>query len=167
MAICCSSASFNLRFHHLSFFIADVIRVPIRIRHRHQRSLRRADADGENFQALLRRVFRRFERTFVVVLAVGEQHERLVMIFFLERRQRRVDGRRERRAALRNGIHVERLHALLKRRVVNRQRTFQKRVARERDQAEPIRAGALHQFQRGELRALEPVRRDVRREHGF
>ena len=44
-----------------------------------------------------------------------------------------------RRAALRNGIHVQRLHALLKRRVVNRQRAFQKRVARERHQAQPVR----------------------------
>ena len=46
------------------------------------------------FKPLLRRVLRRFERAFVVVLAVSEQHERLVIAFFLERRQRRIDGRR-------------------------------------------------------------------------
>jgi hypothetical protein len=103
----------------------------------------------------------------VVVLAVGEQHEHLVMVVFLERGQRGVDGRGDGRAALRNRIHVQRLHALLKRRVVNRQRTFQKRVAGERDQPHPVRAGLLHQFQRGELGARQPVRRDVGRQHAL
>ena len=103
----------------------------------------------------------------VVVLAVGQQHEHLVMAVFLERGQRGVDGRGNGRAALRNRIHVQRLHALLERRVVNRQRTFQKRVAGERHQPHPVRAGLLHQFQRGELGARQPVRRDVRRQHAF
>ena len=46
-----------------------------------------------------------------------------------------------RRAAFRNRIHVQRLHALLEGRVVNRQRTFQKRLAREGDQAQAVRSG--------------------------
>ena len=113
------------------------------------------------FRPAFAAVLRRFQRAGVVVLAVGEQHQHLVMVAFLERGQRGVDGRGEGRAALRNRIHVQRLHALLKRRVVNRQRTFQKRVAGERDQAQPVRAGLLHQFQCGESGAREAVRRDV------
>ena len=103
----------------------------------------------------------------VVVLTVGQQHERLVMAFFLERRQRGVDGLGDGRAAFGDGIHVQRLHALLERRVVNRQRTFQKRITRERDESHAIRARALHQFQRGEFRTFETVRRDVGCEHGL
>ena len=64
-------------------------------------------------------------------------------------------------------VHVQRLHALLKRRVVNRQRTFQKRVAGERDQPHPVRPGLLHQFQRGEFGARQPVRRDVGCQHAL
>jgi hypothetical protein len=72
-----------------------------------------------------------------------------------------------RRAALRNGIHVQRLHALLKRRVVDGQRAFQECIAGKRHQAEPVGLRGLHQFQRGELGAGQPVRGDVRRQHGF
>ncbi len=156
-----------MRFHHVALFVANVIGISVRIRHAQQITRRRADADGKNPQSFLRRMLCRFQRAVVVVLAVGEQHERLVMILFFERLERLVNRRRQRRAALWNRVHIQRLHALLERRVVNRQRTFQKRIARERHQAHAVSAGTLHQFQRGQLRPRQPVRRNVRCEHGF
>ena len=103
----------------------------------------------------------------VVFLTVGEQHQHPVMIVLLECREGSGDRPGNGCAALRNRIHVQRLYTLLKRGVVNRQRTFQKSVARERNQTQAVGRGLLHQFQRGELGAFQPVWRDVRRQHAF
>ncbi len=157
----------EMRLHNIALLVADIIRIAVRVRHPQQIAPGRADADGENFQPGFRRVLRRFECAGVVVLAVGEQHEHLVMIAFLEGGQCGVDGGGDGRAALRNRVHVQCLHALLKRRVVNRQRTFQKCVPGERDQPHSVRPGLLHQFQSGESGTREAVRRDVGRQHAL
>jgi len=157
----------ELGLDHLALFVADVIAAAIRMGDRHQGSLRGTDADGENFQPLARGVLRRFERALVIILAVRQQDHGFIVIVFLESGQGGVDGGGESRAALRNGIHVQRLDALQEGRVINRQRAFQKGVAGEGHQPEAIRPRPLHQLQRGQLRPGEPVGRNIRREHGF
>ena len=108
-----------------------------------------------------------FQRAGVVVLAVGEQHQHLVVVAFLEGGQGRLDGLGERRAALGDRVHVERLDALPEGRVVDRQRALQEGAAGEGHQAEPVGLGPLHQIQRGQFGARQPVGRDVLRQHAL
>ena len=59
-----------------------------------------------------------------MVFPVGQQHQHLVIVLFLERRQRRVDRLGHGRAALGNRVHIQRFDALPKSRVIHRQRAL-------------------------------------------
>ncbi len=158
-----------MRFHHVAVRIADVIGIPIRVRDAQQRTLRRPDADGENLQTGLRRVLRGGERGgfVVVVLAVGEQHQHLVTVAFLERLQRRV--RWLRRAPCRPPEWCSRPAPARSVRTPCCQSSAgipeTRRRRTPRDRAGRLRL--LHQFQRAKLGALEPVGRDVLGQHAF
>ena len=122
---------------------------------------------GEDAQAFLGGFLGGLQRAGVVVLAVGEQHEHLVVVAFLEGGQGSLDRFGDGRAALRDDVHVQRLDALAEGRVVNGQRALQEGAAGEGDQAEAVGLGALHQVQRGQLGARQAVGRDVLRQHAL
>ena len=155
------------RLHGVAGVVFQIIRPPFGVADRKQFSVSRSDADGEDFQARVRRFARCFDGIGILVFAVRHQHEHLVPVAFLECRccgfNRLGDGR----AALRECIHIQHLHALPERRIVNRHGALQKRTTRERHQAEPVRLGGLHEINRRKFGARQPVGCDVLGEHGL
>ena len=127
-----------------------------------------ADADGEDAKTFLRRFLGGFECAFVVVLAVAEQDENLMVFgIILESGERGFDGSGDVGAALGQRSYVERVQALLESAVVHGQRADEKRHAGETDEAEAVGAGQLHQVLGGELGASKAVGRDVFGQHAL
>ena len=156
-----------MRLHDVALRVAHVVAGALRVFDTKQFALGRADADREDAHALLGRLLGGFHRPGIVVLPVREQHQDFVIVAFLESRQRRLNRFRDGRAALGNDIDVERFDALAEGRVVNGQRALQERAAGKRHQAQPVRPRPLHQLERRQLRARQPVGRDVFRQHAL
>ena len=150
--------------------VLDEHAVAVRILRAQDFAIRRADADGENAQArLLALARRRYGRVrVVVVLAVGEEHENLVVLsLLLKRGARGLNRLGQRGAALGNHVYVEEIHALPERFLIERKRALQKRAAGERDQPEAVALRETHQIDRRELRARQAVRLHVIGQHAF
>ena len=156
-----------MRLHDVSLLVADVITVALGVLDAQQLALSRADADGVDAQAVLGRFLGRRHGAGVVVLAVGEQDEDLVVVAFFVGGERGLNGFGNSRPALGDGVHVESLDALAEGRVVNGKRALQERAARKGDEPEAVRLRALHQVQRGQLGPRQAVGRDVLRQHAF
>ncbi len=155
------------RIDGVALFIADVIRSALGVFNAQHTSFRRANPNGENLQALLRRFLCSFQSSGILVLAVGEKDQDFVIIAFLESMQRRFDCLGQGRAPLRNNVHVERVHALTKRGIIHGQRALQKRAARKGHQAEAVGLRLLHQIQRGKFCARQPIGSDVFGQHAL
>ena len=102
----------------------------------------------------------------LVVLAVGHQHEHLVVVLLLFKRpQRLADRLADGGAALRDDVGGEGVDVLHEGVAVDRQRALQKRGAGEGDQAKAVALGQAHQVEHGQLGPLEPVRGLVGGQH--
>ena len=131
-----------MRFDHVAVFIFDERRVALLVGHSQQFPCRRADADGENAHARLRRLLGRGHRfgIGVVIFAIGEKHQNfmIVVAFFkgasVVRMAEESDVPPMRNDADRDGID-----RLLKSLFVQGQRRLQKSVAGENDQAQAVR----------------------------
>ena len=121
--------------HHVALLVANIIAAALRILDTQQLALRGADANREDAQAGLGRLFCGFQRAGIMIFPIGEKHQHLIVVAFLESRQGRLNCFSDGRATLGDDIDVERLDALAKGRVVNGQRALQERAAGERDQA--------------------------------
>ena len=157
----------QMRLHHVAIFVAHVVGLSFRVFDAQEFAFHRADADGEDHHPGLLCRFRRRQRVLVVIFAVGEQHDHLVIVAFLKRLGRRLNRLANRRAAFGDDVHIQRVQTLAERGVINRQRALQKRAPGKRHQAEPVGLRLLHQIQRGQFRARQAVRRDVLGEHGL
>jgi hypothetical protein len=101
-----------------------------------------------------------------VVLAVGDEHDRLVLTLpSLQSRQALVDRGRQRRAATRDQVDVDRIEALREDAEVQGERTLHERGPRECDESDAVAAQLVQEVPQGELRAGEPVRLDVHGQH--
>ncbi len=79
-----------------------------------------------------------------MVFAIGQHHQRFVIIAFLECSRGGLDDLCQRGAALRNDIDVESLDALTECGVINGQRTLQEGRAGKGDEAKAVGLGLLH-----------------------
>ena len=155
------------RFHDLPVLILHEIRPAIRARHRDERAVRRTEPDGENPHRAVQ-LFGGFHRVLVQFLAIGEKDERAVVaLAFAKSLDRRLDRRRDVRAAARDDVGVEFAERVEHRAVIDRQRRLQKRAARKSDQPRAVALELADQILRRQLRAPEPVRREVGGEHAF
>ena len=100
-----------------------------------------------------------------MVLAVGEQHQGLVVLSLLERRLRGFNRLGQRRPAHRDDADHERIDALAKGVVIEREGTLQKRRAGEWNQREPVAFGQLHQIEGGQFGAREAIGPHVLGQH--
>src|SRR6185312_12953681 len=97
------------------------------------------DPDGVDLHAALARVLRRLLDAALVILAVGDEDERLVLaLTALEGVERNVDRSPERRAAARDDADVERGEALGDRAVVERQRALHEGTPGEGDEPDTV-----------------------------
>ena len=155
------------RFHKLPALVLHKSRPAIRPRHRDERPIRRADADGKNAHRALQRLGG-FHRVVVQLLAIGEKDERpVIALAFAKGLDRRLDRRRDIRAAERDDLGAEFLQRIEHGGVIHGQRRLQKRAPRKRDQPRAIAAELADQILRRQPRAPEPVRREVGSEHAF
>ena len=157
----------QVRFNDVAFFVAQVIDSSLGILDSQNFAFHRADADGENSQAGLSRLFRRFQCARIMIFAVGEQNQDLVVIAFLESGQRGLDCFCQSGPSLGNDIHIQRLDALTEGSVIDGEGTLQKGAACECHQAQPVGFCLLHQVERGQLRACQPIGRDVLGQHAL
>jgi hypothetical protein len=117
--------------------------------------LRRPDADGEDLHPALRGCLEHVVERALVILAVGDEDERLMpALVALERRQARFEGRRQVGAAARNEPDLDGLQALAERVPVEREGTLHERRAGERDEPDTVARHLREQVLDGELRAL-------------
>ena len=158
----------ELRLHILPLVVAQEFRPAApAVAHRDERAIRRAEADGENVEAFLARA-RRHDGIGLQFLAIGKYDQRPVLaLAFAECLVRRLDRVREIRPAARDDVRVQLLQRLAHRAEIRRERRLQKRRARECEQPDAITLDLVQQILRGELRAREAVRQEVRREHGI
>ncbi len=126
-----------------------------------------ADAYGVDDEPILRSCFGGDERVAREILAVGEEHEHLLVLVVQERFSRRFDRARDVRPAERDHARVERVEGLLEDGVVERERRLEKRAPGERDEADAILGKLSDEIANGELRALEPIGLHVGREHAL
>ena len=157
----------ELRLHVLALIVAQELRPAAGRRNRNQRAIRRAEADRENVKAILVRP-RGDHRIRLQLLAVGKNDQRAVLaLAFSECLVRRLDRIREIRPAARDDVRVEFLQRVAHRAEVRRERRLQERRSGKRDQAHAVALDLIQQILGGELCAREPVRQEIRREHGF
>lgn len=125
-----------------------------------------ADAEGEDADAFLLGALGGLDGVVFLVFAVGDEDDDFVVVaFFFEGFQARVDGVAEGGAALRDDADVEGVDALAEGVVIEGERALQKGGAGEGDEAEAVGAGELHEVEGGEFGALEAVGFEVFGEH--
>ena len=125
-----------------------------------------AEADREHGHGPLLRELRRLKRAAAQVAAVGDQDDRVVLVLRgVERVERRADRAPEVRLAARRGIGRRALDRAAEEGVVRGERTQQHARAAEGDERAAVALKRLHEVRKVRLRALQPVRADVLREH--
>src|SRR5262249_17876268 len=126
------------------------------------------DTNRENLHAIFRRGLRGSDCFAAKIFAVGDENEN-----FVRRRTRLenhfgfVNGRGDISSAARDDIDIERVERFAKRVVVQCDWTLQKRTASERNQTDAIAVEFRDEVSDGELRAGEPVRLHILRQHAF
>ena len=133
---------------------------------RDQLAFRGADADREDAHAPFLGPPHRGVEIALVALAVGDQHDGLMIrLAALERVQALVDGGGQRRPAARDDAHLDGVERFQERARVERQRALEKSRAGERHQGQTVAARFRHQVTHRQLGARQPVRLHVGGEH--
>ena len=133
---------------------------------RDELALRCADADGEDVHAALLGARDRSVEIALVALAVGDQHDRLVVaLASLEGLEAGIDRRCQRGASARDDADLDGVETLQERAPIEGERALEERRARESHQAETVAAGLGDEIADRELGAGEAVGLHVGREH--
>src|SRR5579862_385697 len=155
------------RADDLPVFIPHEVRAPVLRRRGDDGARRRADADGEDAE-LARGLSRGVEDAAVQFLAVGEEDEAIALAFALaERLRRELDGLGDVRPSQRDGVHVQLVYGIENSSVVDGERRFEERAAREGDKPGAVAGQEPDKVFGGELGAHQPARLDVAGQHAF
>ena len=121
-----------------------------------------AQRDGEYLDSELGRVPRRLERHRLMVLAVGDQHDRSVAIrLFRHGGDGLANGIADGGAAARRAVGVDRVEHYLEEALVGREGNLDHRLAREHDQPDPVADESIQQVADIRLGPFQPAGGDV------
>ena len=158
----------ELRLNRLPGNIADEVLPPVLGPERDERAFRRADADGEDADPVLRGFFRRGDPIFIEFLSIGEEDERAGLAFRLpERLLGGCNRGRDIGSSFRDNIGVQLVERIDRGTVVKRERCLEKGGTGERDEPDPVAFEQADKILGEKLGARQPCGRNVRRQHAL